>query len=259
MSVTGMEVAKGTIRVFLNSAVGNDATGRNVLDEIERNGVDISQVQIFDGQKSGTCVVLVETNTGASRFIVFQGATKSWKFHGSGSVNLMAGGSLPDLIIAHLSVPHDELLQVLEAAHEQGIETILDPSPIGRLDPSVFPKITHLVMNESETALLSECGIHDLHDMVSCRVAAEYFLLLGVKNVIITLGAKGAYFATHVGERGAAILFLGTYAVEYVQQKQKGNWDIKKAVTRACRAAARTIESLGAQESIPWANEIDSE
>ncbi len=51
--------------------------------------------------------------------------------------------------------------------------------------------------------------------------------------------------------------FVGTYAVEYVQQKHRGKWDIRRAVERACKASARTIEVLGAQESIPWADEID--
>lgn len=50
---------------------------------------------------------------------------------------------------------------------------------------------------------------------------------------------------------------MGNYATEYIRQKQLGKWDISTAVTRACKASARTIERLGAQESIPWADEID--
>lgn len=51
--------------------------------------------------------------------------------------------------------------------------------------------------------------------------------------------------------------FVGNYATEYIRQKQLGEWDISKAVARACKASARTIERLGAQESIPWADETD--
>jgi ribokinase len=51
--------------------------------------------------------------------------------------------------------------------------------------------------------------------------------------------------------------FVGTYAVEYVKHKrQGGDFDIEKAIWRACRASARTIERIGAQESIPWSDEI---
>jgi hypothetical protein len=53
--------------------------------------------------------------------------------------------------------------------------------------------------------------------------------------------------------------FVGTYAVEYIKQKQLGKWDIRHAVARACKASARMIERIGAQEAIPWADEIDPE
>lgn len=52
--------------------------------------------------------------------------------------------------------------------------------------------------------------------------------------------------------------FTGTYAPEYVRQKRMGEeWDIKKAVLRACKPSALIVCTLGAQEGIPWADEID--
>jgi ribokinase len=51
--------------------------------------------------------------------------------------------------------------------------------------------------------------------------------------------------------------FVGTYASEYLRQKGTGKWDIKRAVSRACQASAHTIGKLGAQEAIPWLDEID--
>ena len=51
--------------------------------------------------------------------------------------------------------------------------------------------------------------------------------------------------------------FVGMYAVEYVQQKNRGEWVTEKAIKHACKASARTIERLGAQDSIPWIDEID--
>jgi len=54
--------------------------------------------------------------------------------------------------------------------------------------------------------------------------------------------------------------FVGTYALEFVRQRRKNSsFDIKKAVQRGCRAAARTLLELGAQDAIPWADEIEDE
>lgn len=57
--------------------------------------------------------------------------------------------------------------------------------------------------------------------------------------------------------------FTGAYASEYVRQMHVNkdlnddNWDIEAAVVHACRAAALTFATLGAQEGIPWADEIE--
>ena len=45
--------------------------------------------------------------------------------------------------------------------------------------------------------------------------------------------------------------------MEFVRQRYQGLWDIRKAVEYGCKASARTIESIGAQDSIPWADEVD--
>lgn len=55
----------------------------------------------------------------------------------------------------------------------------------------------------------------------------------------------------------ASDTFTGAYASEYLRQKTAGNWDIKSAVIHANKAAALTIGKLGAQQGIPWADEID--
>lgn len=50
--------------------------------------------------------------------------------------------------------------------------------------------------------------------------------------------------------------FLGAYAVRIVEQKQRGFWDVREAVEYECKASARTIQQIDAQESIPWADEV---
>jgi hypothetical protein len=55
----------------------------------------------------------------------------------------------------------------------------------------------------------------------------------------------------------ASDTFNGAYASNYVRQKARGTWDIKSAVVRANKAAALTITKFGAQEGIPWSDEID--
>lgn len=50
--------------------------------------------------------------------------------------------------------------------------------------------------------------------------------------------------------------FVGAYAAEIAKQKGSGKFDMQRAVQFACIAAARNIERIGAQESIPWADAV---
>ncbi len=52
--------------------------------------------------------------------------------------------------------------------------------------------------------------------------------------------------------------FTGAYASEVARQSaMQEELNIEKAVVRACRASALIVSALGAQDGIPWANEID--
>jgi ribokinase len=57
-------------------------------------------------------------------------------------------------------------------------------------------------MNETEAAMLSGRAIDDFNNLTVWQDAATDFIQQGVKNVVITLGAKSAYDATHKGDKG---------------------------------------------------------
>ena len=99
-------------------------------------------------------------------------------------------------------------------------------------------------------------------------VTAE-FLGKGVENVVVTLGSKGAVFRGEgmkkavfvpaekvekvVDTTAAGDTFVGAYAVAVVR---KGGRVGEEDVRGACRAAGRTVERRGAQEAIPWGDEV---
>ena len=49
------------------------------------------------------------------------------------------------------------------------------------------------------------------------------------------------------------------YAAEYIRQsKENEPWDIERAVRTACATGALTVTRAGAQDGIPWRNEISN-
>ena len=97
--------------------------------------------------------------------------------------------------------------------------------------------------------------------------AAEEFLNKGVKNVIITLGEKGIYFANRkekffleayklkqnvIDTTGAGDAFNGALAVGLAN-----DLDIKEALTFANKVAGISTTRLGAAASMPLAEELE--
>lgn len=74
---------------------------------------------------------------------------------------------------------------------KEGRITILNPAPAVALPDEAYQGLSHLILNETEAALLAGSTVEKLLD--SIETVAKYFLERGVENVVITLGAKASY------------------------------------------------------------------
>jgi ribokinase len=201
-SASNRDTDEDGVRVYMNGTVGNDEFGKKLKAKLVQHGIDVSGVHTVKGERSGTCVVFVEMLTGEGRNLGYQGANLQWEPSEPNSVECLAGGLKPDLIITHLGIPRERIERVLENAGRSGVDTLLNPSPATYLVSSTYKNLTHLLMNETEAAMLSGRSIEELNDLTAWQEAANGFIQAGVKNVVITLGARGAYYATHKGETG---------------------------------------------------------
>ncbi len=73
----------------------------------------------------------------------------------------------------------------MKAAQKKGIETIINPAPAIPLPDEMYEGLCHLIVNETEAAILS-----GIEKPTSWDEVAAVFISRGVKNVIITLGGE---------------------------------------------------------------------
>lgn len=73
----------------------------------------------------------------------------------------------------------------MQVAREKGAETIINPAPAIALPDEAYHGLGHLIVNETEAAILSGIENPNSWDDVS-----SIFINRGVKNVIITLGGE---------------------------------------------------------------------
>jgi ribokinase len=245
-------------------AVGDDAHGQLLLQDLQASGVDTSGVAVKDDVETGVAVILVEETTGENRILLSAGANYSL----TPAQFQTIPDPLPSLIILQLEIPVPTTLEVLRAARTRGVEVLFNPAPAVELPHEAYIDLAHLVVNETEAAILTGYNVEDIEDESKLPAVAKEFHGRGAKNVLITLGGRGVFYSSSNGEydlirarkvdvvdtTAAGDTFVGAYALEIV----KGGFDINTAVRKANAAAEKTIGKKGAQISIPWANELGS-
>ena len=258
----------GTADVRMVGAVGSDAYGSTMLAGLTGVGVDTSGVAVEEGASTGVATIIVEESTGQNRILLAPEANHSVlpeRFADS------LPQPTPDLVIMQLEIPLPTVLQVLDTAKRQGVPVLLNPAPAVKLPLEYYPAVTHLVVNETEAALLTGCAESELDSEQGLARVAGIFHGYGSTNVLITLGGRGVYYSTSstsssevtaglveaqkvqvVDTTAAGDTFVGAYALAVVG----GDFDIRKAVEVANSAAAITVQRKGAQESIPWLDEL---
>lgn len=259
------------VTVQMIGAVGSDEFGFRLISGLEKDGIETSCINVVDGQSTGVAVILVEELSGENRILLSPGANHSLLPEHFRVVESL-GVERPELVILQLEIPLETALSVIRTAEKANIPVLLNPAPAVELPAEVFKSIDHLILNESEAAILSgyDSASFDKADMDWGSIT-DRFLQKGVKNVVVTLGEKGAYASRKLGgglmieankdvkvvdTTAAGDTFVGAYAVAAVKG-HVGEWDMEGAVTWACRAAGRTVEKRGAQSAIPWASEIE--
>ena len=260
------------VTVRMVGAVGNDDFGLSIRNSMTYDGIDTSGVKVVEGQTTGVAVILVEEESGENRILLSQGANNSLRPSNFNSIQSL-GMPKPDLIILQLEIPLATVLSIVDLAKEAKVAVLLNPAPAVELPAAVFNDLDHLIVNESEAAILSGRELASMQKGdIDWSILTDEFIRKGVKNVVVTLGRKGAFCSDKLGygmiveavkgvkvvdTTGAGDTFIGAYAVEVVRG-MSGNWNMEMAVRYSCDAAARAVEKKGAQDAIPWEDEIES-
>jgi ribokinase len=175
--------------VTLIARVGQDMFGERAIAGLIENGINVDHVQ-YDKSPSGVALIFVGED-GENSIGVGSGANaKLSPADVRGAKNAFAAA---DVVIMQLETPLDTVEAAAELADARGALVILNPAPARPLPESLLKMVSILTPNETEAELLTGIAVND---DASCSQAADILLRKGVKNVIITLGSRGAFVAS---------------------------------------------------------------
>lgn len=167
------------------------------------------------------------------------------------------------IFLTQMETPDLTTMYALKKAKENNCLTILNPAPARKINKENFSLLDFFTPNETEAEFYINKKIHTEEDM---KNAAKQFLNMGIKNIIITLGAKGVYFANKeenyfieafklkedvVDTTGAGDAFNGALAVALAK-----GYTYKDSVMFANKVGGISTTRLGAASSMPLLKEV---
>lgn len=244
-------------RVTMFGAVGSDSYADIEKNSLATAGVDTSRLLVREGKSTGLAWITVN-EAGDNSIVVIPGANATVT-----EQDIVDNEALLrdcDILLCQLEIPLKTVVYAAKRAKELGKTVILDPAPVPQEFPEeLFSYIDIIKPNETEAAQLLGASVNGYEE------ASDKLRAKGVKNVLITLGPKGAYINSEtegkhlmpvrqvpvVDTTAAGDSFTAALAVRLAAGSS-----LVQAVRYANEVAAIVVTRKGAQTSIPSADEV---
>lgn len=249
-------------KVALITKVGMDSFGEMAIANLKAEGIDTGHMFRSNDQPTGAALILVKEGTGQNLIMVIPSACEHLD---AGEVVAAIQALAPaDVLVLQLETNFEAVAASLRIGREMGMRIICNPAPAHTIPAECYPLIDFLTPNETEASTLTGISITDLDD---AEEAARLLRGMGARNVIITLGERGALVLPENGPSqlvpsheveavdatGAGDSFNGAFALGIAE----GN-DIVSATAFANAAAAISVTRIGTAPAMPFRDEIDA-
>jgi ribokinase len=249
--------------------VGSDLFGEQMRLHLHSAGVGVVAVKTVEGP-TGIAAITVAAN-GENCIVVTPGANGAMSpeyVEQHRSLICNAG-----MVLAQLEIPVESVERLAEICAETDVPLMLDPAPAQALSPTLLRNVRWITPNETEAEFYANhqsvgglAGVHisDAPGSAALQQTARAVLAQGPRNVILKLGARGAYIVSGVVAQqvtaasvdvidttAAGDALNGAFAVAMMLGKTP-----LESVHFAVAAASISVTRSGAQPSMPTLDEV---
>ncbi len=242
-------------QVFIIGCLGNDIEGRQIYTNLTENHVHVDGIRFDTVLPTGKAYIHVD-QSGESAITVYAGANSGlsikqldkYEYLFEKAKFCLVSTEIPEVIVEH----------TIRLCRENGTQVILKPTVAGIMKEEIYQDIAYLVPNEKELHVLipGEKTIEEKAFILKDR---------GVKNVIVTLGARGCYLKNDdyslyfdgtgfeaVDTTGGADSFISALAV-YLSEGR----NLLEAIEFAIYASGISVTRQGVQQALPDRKAVD--
>lgn len=231
--------------VNMIGAVGQDPFGKELLEHLQTEGINITGVERHAEKPTGIANIILSEKD--NRIIVAPGANMELSPETVAKHQELIEQS--DVVLLQLEIPMETIAHTIQIAKECRVPIIVNPAPYQTLPDAILTNAAYLTPNEIEAEAMEK-------DPLFAAVQHKLITTQGARGV--TFHDRGAnqflpsYPVTVKDTTGAGDTFNGAFATEI-----GAGCSVSNAVEFANAAAALSISKIGAQGGMPARQEVE--
>ncbi len=246
-------------RVAMVGAVGDDGFGRQLIDGLTREAIDVAHVRVDAGAATGVAMIAVD-GEGRNMIMVASGANLGVRAADVDAARDAVIGAR--VLLLQLEVPLEAVLRAAAMARAGGALVCLDPAPAGPLPDALYACVDVINPNEVEAQTLTGVEVRSVADAERAAVALQAH---GPRVAVVKMGDRGAFFLAPdarghvpavvtraVDTTAAGDAFAAALGVALGEGR-----GVPDAVAFATRAAGIKVTRMGAQAGMPTRAEVE--
>jgi ribokinase len=213
-------------------------------------------------EATGAAAIIVNQKTGENAIIVAPGAANSLTREEIDQAESAIASSA--VFMTQLELPIALAEHAMQIAHRRGVPTILNPAPACECTDSFLGLCDYVTPNQVEAEMLTGIPVDTLEQ---ASTASDMLLARGAKNVVLTLGERGAFIKNRnisqhipafqagpvVETTGAGDAFNGGFAIGLAE-----GMSLVEATRLGCAVAGISVTRPGTAPSMPHRPEVDA-
>lgn len=238
--------------------LGKDANGDVFRAILKEEGIKADNVFSCDAPTAVAQIQIDES--GQNRICVIPCANHKFGFEELDKIDGVLKKT--EIVVLQLEMRLDVTKEIIRRAHGYGVKVLLNPAPAVPLEEEILGMVDYLTPNETELSILTGLPAETDEEV---KAAAKKLIDLGTKNVVATLGKRGALVANRneyeivrgykvktVDTVAAGDSFNGALAVALTEGKT-----LKESVRFANAMGALTVQKQGAIPSLHTRAEVE--